>query len=696
MLNATFQNYPECEKQTHLLRNTAIGSAILTFSLGLAMMAVWLQGSAMADTAALGLFDMKFNTALALAVAGVGLFMATRRRRLVTYAASTFLILIGCSTLMEYLAGIDLGFDQLLLRDTYFPDSAFPGRMSPGTAMAMAACGLHLFLAADEKQSHPMRFASMEMLGFLVFGLGTEGLFGHIPGIDYAYGWGTETRMAALTAAGFMVTGSGLLALSWNRQDARIASVPLWLPGLLCLLVLLLDLATPRGVAMGIAYIPLIFCSLWFVRPHTAFVFAAVATVLTAVAFLAKTGDEAEIWIVFLNRLLTIGTLWLMAALVYMRRRTEMALRQSENKLSAVVDHALDGLIAINEQGIIEHFNPACERIFGYKVNDVIGRNIKILMPSPYHSGHDDYLAKYLTTGDARHIDTSGREVTAKHSDGSTFPIEMSISAFCLEDGRHFSGIIRDITERKQAEAYRQGLLDRLVKSNTELERFAYVASHDMQEPLRMITNFSQLITQDYADRLDDTGREYFKFIEDAGERLRNMVDDLLEYARLGNENMALSPVDGTRELEHVLENLSTLIEERKAVVTHDPLPQFHGNPVRFMRLLQNLIANAIKYQAPGNVPKVHIGAVDQGLHWCISVQDNGIGIDADFVDQVFQPFRRLHRWDEIKGTGIGLAICKKIVESHQGAIWATSQYGKGSVFSFTIAKNLADVQEAA
>ena len=256
-------------------------------------------------------------------------------------------------------------------------------------------------------------------------------------------------------------------------------------------------------------------------------------------------------------------------------------------------------------------------------------------------------------------------------------------------DGEPFIlGIARDISELKQAEESSNRLLEKLTQSNTDLERFAYVASHDMQEPLRMIANFSGLIVEEYDAKLDDTGREYIALVRDSSARMQEMIEDLLEYARVKNDEARFVDVNAPLELNHVLMNLSSVITERKAAITHDTLPNFTGNPVQFMRLLQNLIGNSLKYQASNSIPKIHVAVKDEGDHWCFSVTDNGIGINEEFVNQVFEPFKRLHSWDEIKGSGIGLAVCKQIVERHGGKIWATSKVGHGSVFHFTIAKN--------
>jgi light-regulated signal transduction histidine kinase (bacteriophytochrome) len=245
-------------------------------------------------------------------------------------------------------------------------------------------------------------------------------------------------------------------------------------------------------------------------------------------------------------------------------------------------------------------------------------------------------------------------------------------------------------------EMQRQQLMEKLMQSNTELERFAYVASHDMQEPVRMVVNFSRILAKDYGSRLDEVGREYLKFITESADRIHDMIDDLLDYARMDNEDTGLTLVNGTSELGHVLDNLGELIKENGAQVTYDNLPVFQGNPVQFMRLMQNLIANAIKYQPPGNVPVVHVGVEDAESSWCLFVKDNGLGVDEAFAQKIFEPFRRLHSWEQIKGTGLGLAVCKKIVENHGGKIWMTSTLGQGSTFFITLPKHYIDKQMVA
>ena len=248
-------------------------------------------------------------------------------------------------------------------------------------------------------------------------------------------------------------------------------------------------------------------------------------------------------------------------------------------------------------------------------------------------------------------------------------------------------GISRDVTLLMKAEEDRESLMKSLTRSNTELERFAYIASHDMQEPIRMVTNFSKIISEDYKAILDDTGQEYLKLIVDAGIRMSDMVNDLLAYSKVGNESAKFTVFVGEEVFLSAEKNLYELIKDKSAKIYHSKLPNFFGNPIQISRLFQNLLTNAIKYQKEDITPEIQINVTDDDKEWLVSIKDNGVGIKPEFINQIFQPFRRLHTWDQIQGTGLGLSICQKIVENHGGRIWVTSDIGIGSIFYFTLPK---------
>lgn len=349
------------------------------------------------------------------------------------------------------------------------------------------------------------------------------------------------------------------------------------------------------------------------------------------------------------------------------------------SQLEAVLNTVIDGIITIDDHGIIQSFNPSSERIFGYAPEEVIGKNVRMLMPNPYKDKHDGYLSNYLDTGERKVIGI-GREVKAQRRDGTIFPMELGVNEMNMSGKRMFVGTIRDISDRKHAE-------DELIRSNEELERFAYIASHDLQEPLRMVSNFTCLLKDEYEERLDEQGLQYMKFIVDASARMQNLVNDLLEYSRVEAQESGFSDVDCAQQTKATIETLQEIIEETNATINVEALPTIYANPVRFSRLMQNLVGNAIKYRKKNQNPHIHIKAEDKTTYWLFSVSDNGIGIKEEYLDQIFVIFKRLHGKQEYQGTGIGLAICKKIAESFGGRIWATSEPSKGSIFYFTVPK---------
>lgn len=241
-----------------------------------------------------------------------------------------------------------------------------------------------------------------------------------------------------------------------------------------------------------------------------------------------------------------------------------------------------------------------------------------------------------------------------------------------------------ELTER---EANLAQVIDKLTQSNAELERFAYVVSHDMQEPIRAVANFSSLLWHQYESKLDPAGQKYLTIISDSARRLQAMVSDLLEYARVGQGARAHERIDSNLLMQYVLDNLKVSIDEHDAEVSYENLPSFMGYPVQFMSLMQNLINNAIKYQPAGARPQVVVTATDQGDHFLFSVRDNGIGIDPANAEKIFEPFKRLHTYQDYNGTGLGLAVARKIVDNHGGRIWVESKPGAGSTFFFTVKK---------
>lgn len=365
------------------------------------------------------------------------------------------------------------------------------------------------------------------------------------------------------------------------------------------------------------------------------------------------------------------------------RKRAEEELREAVERMRSIVDHVIDGIITIDETGTVESYNAAAQRIFGYAGAEVIGQNVKMLMPDPFHSEHDGYLANYLGSGIAKIIGI-GREVVGRRKDGRTFPMDLAVSTFHLGTHRYFTGIVRDISDRKRAETNLHNAARELVRSNLDLEQFAYVASHDLQEPLRAVSGCVQVLKQRYQGQLDSRADELIAHTVDGVGRMQTLIEDLLAYSRVGTRGHAFEPVDCNGVVDQVLANLEAAIHESGAVISRDPLPVVHADAAQLKQLFQNLLSNGIKFRGT-HPPRIHVAARSAGDVWEFSVTDNGIGMQPEYFDRIFVIFQRLHTRTEYPGTGIGLAVCKKIIERHGGRITVESRPGVGSTFSFTI-----------
>jgi light-regulated signal transduction histidine kinase (bacteriophytochrome) len=243
----------------------------------------------------------------------------------------------------------------------------------------------------------------------------------------------------------------------------------------------------------------------------------------------------------------------------------------------------------------------------------------------------------------------------------------------------------RDVTEKKLAEEQMRKVMADLERSNRELEQFAYVASHDLQEPLRMVSSYTQLLAQRYQDKLDRDANDFIGFAVDGANRMQRLINDLLSYSRVGTRGKPMEATDSHNALGRALANLQASIQESQAIVSNDDLPVVLADEGQLIQLFQNLVGNAIKFRRKDAPPRVRVSAQREGSSWVFSVKDNGIGIDPEFQPRLFVIFQRLHGRDQYPGTGIGLAICKRIVERHGGRIWMESKSGEGSTFYFTL-----------
>ncbi|MCI4339166.1 MAG: ATP-binding protein [Thermoplasmata archaeon] len=349
-----------------------------------------------------------------------------------------------------------------------------------------------------------------------------------------------------------------------------------------------------------------------------------------------------------------------------------------------LLDLPLGVLILVDENQVVLYANVAIERFLGYTAKEVVGRPLGDLFEATSRASLRR-LVETHTPGDP----LASAEFRGLRKDRSVLPLQVVLQSGVVEGmmGDKVSGLyLRDFSEReKLVEALAQRAAQ-LARSNRELEQFTYIASHDLQEPLRMVGSYTQLLQQRYGAQLDDDAREFMRYAQEGATRMRELIDALLSYSRLDTRSQAPQRVAMEHVLTLALSNLRESITQAKAEVVHGPLPEVEGDPVQLGQVLQNLIGNALKFHAAVD-PHIWISAERRGPDWRFSVKDDGIGILPEYQERIFVLFQRLHSREEYPGTGIGLAICKKVVERHGGKLWveSTGRPGEGTTFFFTL-----------
>jgi PAS domain S-box-containing protein len=364
--------------------------------------------------------------------------------------------------------------------------------------------------------------------------------------------------------------------------------------------------------------------------------------------------------------------------------------KESEAKYRALLEAAPDAMVVVDQAGEIVLLNVRAEKQFGYSRDELLGQKIKNIIPEGFAErliadalrSAEDALAQQIGAG----IELSGRR-----RDGSVFPIEIMLSPLKSAEGVLVTAAIRNISARKNAEAHLLQKVEELNRSNQELGHFAHVASHDLQEPLRMVASYTQLLSKRYKGKLDQDADDFIAYAVDGASRMQRLIQGLLAYSHVASKGKDLLGLPSAEAVQQAIMNLGGAIEESGARVTVGVLPTVLADEVQLIQLFQNLIGNAIKYQHPG-IPEVHISAERAGAQkWMFSVSDNGIGIEPQYFERIFGMFQRLHKREEFAGTGIGLAICKKIVERHGGELTVESHPGQGSTFRFALAEGGTD-----
>ena len=365
------------------------------------------------------------------------------------------------------------------------------------------------------------------------------------------------------------------------------------------------------------------------------------------------------------------------------RRRAEEALRDSEERFRAVAETATDAIVAADKRGHITYFNPGAERIFGYAARDVIGRPLTLLMPQRFHDAHRQGLARFLTTGEACVV---GRtvELVGQRKEGTEFALELSLASWKARGDTFFTGILRDITERKRAEQEIQQHSIALEAANKELDAFSYSIAHDLRAPLRAIDGFSRILLEEHAPTLPTEAQHYLNVVRRNSQRMGLLIDDLLAFSHLSRQPLNRQLVRPADLVRQCVDELRSEQQGRRVEIAIGDLPACQADPALLKQVWMNLMSNALKYTRKQEVAAIEVGSREQAGACVYFVKDNGVGFDMQYADKLFGVFQHLHRPEDYEGTGVGLAIVQRIIHRHGGRVWAEAAVNQGAAFYFT------------
>ena len=583
-------------------------------------------------------------------------------------------VLISLFTFIQYLfslkPGLELWFYPTMVQQI---ETDFPGRPSPHTTLNGLISGLALMTAITQrpkvqKFSLALTLVSAVIPWIVIFGYLT------LTNPLYTLQSNPQTGMSPITAVSYLIFTIGLL-----RSDSPGGRVVRRLLPFTVLMTIFFGWTIQFGGNQG-----------WFDR-SLAFTISWAIGSLGFILLILQQGFSLHRQ--FQERKRAIED----------KERMLQKLAKEEEKSRTLLESAPDALVITDELGHIVIVNKQTEILFQYQREELINQPIEMLLPERFRSNHPHLRSEFFARPRARPMG-AGLELYGRRRDGSEFPAEVSLNVLQTPEDTLALATIRDVTEQKLAKETLQQFNNKLEArarqmtaelrertealetSNLELQQFAYIASHDLQTPLRNISGFVQLLQQAYQDQLDEQANEWIDITVENTIRMQTLIRDILAYSRVESPTDPFELVDLNEVINEVCATLKTYFEETNAKVLLNDLPVVLGNRTQLILLMQNLIGNGIKYNI-SKQPKIHIGARQNTHEWIIAVQDNGIGINPDFFPKILEIFRRLHTQEEYPGNGIGLAICRRVVERHGGKMWIESEPDRGSTFYFSLPK---------
>lgn len=640
-------------KITHYRKFITAVSLFTSFA-GIAVITGWLLDIEFCKSLLPGFPTMKFNSAICLTFLGFSLLQSLSGEATGTQGRKILALLVtamGIITLLQHLSGMNIGIDNFFFK---YPSPenkniSHPGRMSPQTAFAYMAAGLVLFFIRSEhkriRQICQYMLHGVTILAFIV-------LIGYLFRASDMYKLRLISPMALHTAIVLF-----LFSVAASLVNPKLGITSVFTGNMVGNLM-------ARKLFFYMLFGTIFICYIRILGHWHGLVTVELGIAMTTIAFV----------------LITVILIWITTGRL---NNYELKSRIAAENLSVVVQSAPYPIIMTNGRGIIKMANKQTEKLFGYSRNELTGQHMKLLVPEQFHNLYDQNSQK-IAVQPGTHTFGLDDDIAGVNKYGREFPVELTVCPIKLRDKLAVVISVIDISIHKHNEAIIKKQLAELQYKNQELEQFNYISSHDLQEPLRTVLNYVELLEEDYPE-LDNDVKAHHQSIGAAIKRMSLIVKSLLDFGRLGKDKkLANTNMD---------ELLNEVIDDMKASITAScaaiqivcDLPEIYTYRTQLRQLFQNLLSNAIKFRKNSTVPNVEICAKKIDGYYEFSVEDNGIGIEPKYHDKIFHIFQRLNKEDEYEGHGIGLANVKKIVEMHGGKIWVESAPGKGSIFKFTI-----------